>query len=74
MDRERKQRNQKRKGETEKYYKDKAVMGSSTKLMWSIQITYQLDLTDPISVARNRDQGCSFKWIATVQQYNYETR
>lgn len=41
------------------YKKDKAVMGSSSKLMWSIEITYQLDLTDPIPVARNGDQGCS---------------
>lgn len=32
-----------------------AVTGSSSKLMWSIEITYLLNLTDPRSVAGNGD-------------------
>lgn len=44
-------------GKTKQYVKKKAVMGSSPELMWSIEIIYLLNLTDPRSVAGN--QGCS---------------
>lgn len=37
----------------------KAVTGSSSKLIWSIEITYLLNLTDPRSVAGNGEQSSS---------------
>lgn len=42
--------------------KKEAVIGSSSKLIWSIEITYLLNLTDPRSVAGNGEQGSSLEF------------
>lgn len=41
----------------QEYKKDKVVTGSASTLMWSIEIIYQLDVTDSVSVARNGVQA-----------------
>lgn len=46
-----------RQDETREYVQKE--MGSSPKLMWSIEITYLLNLTEPRSVTVNGDQSYS---------------
>lgn len=51
-----------REGRSETEAEKEAVMGSSPKLTWSIQITcLLLNLTDPRSVAGNQDPGLQFE-------------